>query len=83
MIRVGIFGYGNLGRGVEIAAKRQCGTELVGIFTRRNADSVTPIYRETNVYPSDVIYEFKDKIDVLIITAGRLSGVRRPSFKRV
>ena len=69
-MRIGIYGYGNLGRGVEIAAKKQCEAELVGVFTRRNADSVTPIYSETNVYPADAVYKFKEKIDVLIITSG-------------
>ncbi len=68
-MKIAIYGYGNLGRGVECAAHQNADMELVGIFTRRNpADLKTPF--NTPVYSVDDILDFKDKIDVLIICGG-------------
>lgn len=68
-MRIGIYGYGNLGRGVEAAIKHHSDATLVGIFTRRNPDSVSTV-SGAPVYNTDRISEFKDKIDVLIICGG-------------
>ena len=68
-MRLGIYGYGNLGRGVECAAKYQSDVELVGVFTRRDVSSVKTV-SGIPVYPTDKITDFKDKIDVLIICGG-------------
>ena len=51
-IRIGIVGYGNLGRGVECAVTKSPDMTLVGIFTRRNPESIHPV-TETPVYHVD------------------------------
>ena len=68
-MRIAIYGYGNLGRGVECATKYHKDAELVAIFTRRSPDSLTTTL-DIPVYPADRILEFKDKIDVLILCGG-------------
>ena len=68
-MRIGIFGYGNLGRGVEAAMKQHGDCQLVGVFTRRDPDSIKTA-SGLNVYHADRITEFKEKIDVLIICGG-------------
>ena len=68
-MRIGIYGYGNLGRGVECAVKYHSDAELVGVFTRRAPETVKTI-SGVPVYSADKISEFKDKIDVLILCGG-------------
>ena len=68
-MKIGIYGYGNLGKGVEAAVKHHTDTELVGIFTRRSPESVKT-ESGAKVYHVDKISEFKDRIDVLIICGG-------------
>lgn len=68
-IKIGIMGYGNLGKGVECAIKQNPDMELYGIFTRRQPKSVRTLTK-VNVYHSDNILEHKNKIDVLIICGG-------------
>ena len=54
-IRIGIAGYGNLGRGVELAIRQNPDMELAGVFTRRAPDTVTlktpgvPVYRDSDL----------------------------------
>lgn len=69
-MRIAIYGYGNLGRGVELAVGYNTDIELVGIFTRRSPQSVKPVTKGAMVYSADRILEFKDEIDVLVICAG-------------
>ena len=69
MIKVGIYGYGNLGKGVESAIKQNSDFSLVGIFTRRAPESVKTQFN-TPVYKADDVLNFKDEIDVLIICGG-------------
>lgn len=69
-IRIGIAGYGNLGRGVETAIQKNPDLQLVGIFTRRAPESVSPCYAETAVFQMDSLSDFQDKIDVLILCGG-------------
>ncbi len=69
MIKVGIVGYGNLGRGVEASVLESRDMELAGIFTRRNPDSIE-VVSKISVYSFDKISSFKGKIDVMIICAG-------------
>ena len=52
-IRVGILGYGNLGRGVECALKQNPDMELAAVFTRRNPDSVKILTEGVKVYHAD------------------------------
>ena len=69
-IRIGIVGYGNLGRGVENALTRCPDMRLVGIFSRRNPASLQPLGANTAVLPLDDIDQFSDKVDVLILCGG-------------
>lgn len=69
MIKVGIVGYGNLGRGVCLAVQKADDMECVGIFTRRNPESVNPVVNY-DVYSIDRLSEFKGKIDVLLLCGG-------------
>ena len=68
-IKIGIVGYGNLGRGVESAILQNEDMSLYGVFTRRNPESMTTL-TGANVYSVDKILEHKDNIDVLILCGG-------------
>ena len=69
-IRIGILGYGNLGKGIECAIKQNDDMELVGVFTRRNPDTVTILTEGVKVYTVDELLDKKDDIDVLILCGG-------------
>ena len=69
MIKAGIIGYGNLGRGVEASVSDSADMELSGIFTRRKPESIETV-SGASVYSFDEIRRFKDKIDVMILCAG-------------
>lgn len=68
-IRVGIYGYGNLGKGVELAIAQNPDLSLVGIFTRRDPNSVKTQF-DVPVYEVKDILSKKDEIDVLILCGG-------------
>lgn len=70
MIRIGIAGYGNLGKGVEAAVKNAADMELVAIFTRRDPESVRIKTEGVKAYSFDSIADFKDKIDVIVNCGG-------------
>ncbi|NLY65329.1 MAG: diaminopimelate dehydrogenase [Alcaligenaceae bacterium] len=74
-IRVGIAGYGNLGRGTELAIAKTPDMELVAVFTRRDPASVTLASDNVPVYPLDDIAGFQDKIDVLVLCGGSKSDL--------
>lgn len=69
-IRIGILGYGNLGRGVELAAAKNADIELVGLFTRRDPASITPETEGLPVFSAQDLPERTDDIDVLVICGG-------------
>ncbi len=69
MIKVGIVGYGNLGRGVCLAVDMAKDMECVGVFTRRNPEDVKPI-TGFKTYSMDELKNFKGKIDVLLLCGG-------------
>ena len=69
-IRIGILGYGNLGRGVECAIKHNADEELVAVFTRRDPAAVSILTEGATVVNIADIEAWKDKIDVLIICGG-------------
>lgn len=69
-IKIGILGYGNLGRGVECAVKQNSDMELVAVFTRRNPDNVNILTKNAEVVSVNDIAQWKDKIDVLILCGG-------------
>src|SRR5690606_11826111 len=67
ILRVGIVGYGNLGRGAELAIQQNPDMELVAIFTRRQT---TELNTDSKVVSISQIEDFKDKIDVMILCGG-------------
>ena len=68
-MRIGIYGYGNLGKGVELALKMHGDMELVGIFTRRDPASVQTL-TGAPVYRAEALSDFKEKISCLIVCGG-------------
>ena len=70
MIRIGIAGYGNLGKGVEAAVKNAADMALVAVFTRRDPESVKIKTEGVKAYSFDSIADFKDKIDVIVNCGG-------------
>ena len=69
-IRIGIMGYGNLGRGVECAIKQNPDMELAAVFTRRNPEGVKVLTSGAAVCSVVDAPAWKDKIDVMILCGG-------------
>jgi len=70
MIKIGIVGYGNLGRGVECALSQNPDMELQAVFTRRSPGSLKILTPNVPVVHMDDILLWKDRIDVLILCGG-------------
>lgn len=70
MIRIGILGYGNLGRGVEAAIAQNSDMELKAVFTRRNPESLQIKTEGAKVLSADALESMQDEIDVLILCGG-------------
>ncbi|MBP3867722.1 MAG: diaminopimelate dehydrogenase [Solobacterium sp.] len=83
MFRIGILGYGNLGRGIECAVRAANDMELVGVFTRRDPASVTTL-TGVPVYSVKDVLDWKDKIDVLILCGGSATDlpVQTPEYAK-
>lgn len=81
-IRIGILGYGNLGRGVECAVKHNPDMELKAVFTRRNPEDVKILTETAKVYHVDEAVNMKDELDVLIICGGSATDlpVQTPKY---
>ena len=69
-IRIGIVGYGNIGRGVELAIERNQDMELKAVFTRRAPETVKIMTEGVPVVAMDDILTMKDEIDVMILCGG-------------
>ena len=69
-MRIGILGYGNLGRGVECAIKQNPDMELAAVFTRRAPENVSILTKSAEVCSVNDIEQWKDRIDVLILCGG-------------
>ncbi|MCI6886545.1 MAG: diaminopimelate dehydrogenase [Lachnospiraceae bacterium] len=69
-IRIGILGYGNLGRGVESAITQNSDMELTAVFTRRNPEHVSVRTAGVKVLHADELEHMQDAIDVLILCGG-------------
>lgn len=69
-IRIGIIGYGNLGRGIENAIANNKDMKLVAVFTRRNPNSIQLLTPTIPVVSASTVLEWKDKIDVLVLAGG-------------
>ncbi len=80
-IRIGIMGYGNLGKGVELAVKEAPDMELTAIFTRRNPETMEGISGAPFISIGDVL-DYKDRIDVMIICGGSATDlpVQTPKY---
>lgn len=81
-IRIGILGYGNLGRGVECAVRQNPDMELAAVFTRRNPSEVSILTREAAVCSISEAEEWKGKIDVMILCGGSATDLpeQTPKF---
>ncbi|MBQ2734225.1 MAG: diaminopimelate dehydrogenase, partial [Clostridia bacterium] len=81
-IRIGILGYGNLGKGIECAVKQNPDMELKAIFTRRPPESVKNLTEGVPVYSVADAARHKDEIDVLILCGGSATDlpVQTPAF---
>ncbi len=74
-IKIGIVGYGNLGRGVELALAQCPDMELVGIFSRRPPETIQPVNNTTKVMSIEEIETMKDDINVMILCGGSASDL--------
>ena len=81
-IRLGILGYGNLGRGVQYAASQNPDTEVVAVFTRRNPSDVRTVLPVT-VEKTDNLIKYTDKIDVMILCGGSATDLPQQSVQAV
>ena len=80
MIRIGIAGYGNLGRGVEAAVTKAEDMTLVGVFTRRDPASLKT-RTDAPVYHMDDAAKMRDEIDVMILCGGSANDLPRQSVE--
>ena len=69
-MKIGILGYGNLGRGVECAIKQNPDMELAAVFTRRAPETVSVLTEGAAVCSVADVEKWKDKIDVMILCGG-------------
>ncbi len=69
-MKIGILGYGNLGRGVECAIKQNPDMELAAVFTRRDPETVSILTKDAAVCSVADVELWKDKIDVMILCGG-------------
>lgn len=83
-MRIGIVGYGNLGRGVEFAVKQNPDVELVAVFTRRNPSDLK-VNSQVKVVSVSEIENWQDKIDVLILCGGSATDlpVQTPKYAKM
>ena len=83
-MKVGILGYGNLGKGIECAIKQNDDMELVAVFTRRAPESVKILTDGVKVYSVDDIVKMKDEIDVLVLCGGSATDLpeQTPEFAK-
>lgn len=84
-IRIGINGYGNLGRGVESALQQNEDMELVAIFSRRDPESVKTLDPSVKVLHISEAENYKDEIDVMILCGGSATDLpeQGPTFAKL
>ncbi|MBQ4250027.1 MAG: diaminopimelate dehydrogenase [Clostridia bacterium] len=84
-IRIGILGYGNIGRGVELAVRQHADCELSTVFTRRDPASLSLLTEGVTVASANDAASYKDKIDVLILCGGSATDlpVQGPKYARL
>lgn len=79
-VRIAIVGYGNLGKGVELALQKCDDLKLVGIFSRRDPSTIQSI-TNANVYTMDTLMMMKDKIDVVVLCGGSATDLPKQSVE--
>lgn len=81
-IKIGILGYGNLGRGIECAVKNNPDMEVAAVFTRRNPETVSILTESAKVYPVEYAKNMTEQIDVMILCGGSATDlpVQTPEF---
>ncbi len=85
MIQIGIVGYGNLGKGTEIAVAQAPDMELAAVFTRREPETVKILTPDVPVVHVRDIERWKDRVDVLILCGGSATDlpVQTPRYARL
>ena len=83
-MKIGIMGYGNLGRGIECAIKQNPDMELAAVFSRRDPSTVKILTEGVKVYPVDDAVKMKDEIDVLSLCGGSATDlpVQTPEYAK-
>lgn len=83
-MKIGIMGYGNLGRGIECAIKQNPDMELAVVFSRRDPSTVKILTEGVKVYSVDDAVKMKDEIDVLILCGGSATDlpVQTPEYAK-
>lgn len=83
-IKIGILGYGNLGKGIETGIKYNEDMELVAIFTRRDPKTIKT-FTNAKVVSVDEIEDWKDKIDVMILCGGSATDlpIQSPKYAKL
>lgn len=85
MIRIGIFGYGNIGKGIECGIRQNPDMELAAVFTRRDPSSVKTVFEGVNVVSASEVENYADKIDVMIMCGGSATDlpVQTPAMAKL
>ena len=81
MIRTGIMGYGNLGRGIECAIRQNPDMELKAVFTRRDPQTVKILTEGVPIYSANDAIKYKDDIDVLILCGGSATDLPKQTME--
>lgn len=81
-IRIGIVGYGNLGKSVELGIAQNRDMELVGVFTRRDPSTIKTVTERVSVFTLDEAKQMIEQIDVMVLCGGSMSDmpVQGPEF---
>lgn len=82
-IRIGIMGYGNLGKGIECAIQQNPDMELKAVFTRRDPEGVKILTDGVKVYPAAEAAAMKDEIDVMILCGGSATDLPKQTQEYV
>ena len=84
-IRIGILGYGNLGKGVESAIGQNPDLELTAVFTRRNPENVKVRTAGVRVLAAEELEHMQDQIDVLVLCGGSATDlpVQTPKYAKL
>ena len=84
-IRIGVAGYGNLGRGVELAIRQNPDTQLAAVFTRRDPSALKILTEGVPVYSINDLESHKSELDVLILCGGSATDlpVQGPKYAEI